>query len=174
MYLVNSGKNAFHSTSNRRSNQNLQSSFPLPSESPLGLPDLDHALYRPPADGTDLHLFGAFDTCTDMPALIEQGIRHLSVADRTHFGLLVCDLPIRDAFTPPLAFLVATYVFIACPFLDRDALTVLLVVRPAAGVGITVRIGAGALGVLLACGSGACHKWTGIRVAGCGDVGAKA
>ncbi len=73
-----------------------------------------------------------------MAAVVEQGIHPFSIADLTHLALLVRNLPVCGALTPTLALLVATNVFIAGALLNEDTLTVLLVVRPAANVGIAV------------------------------------
>jgi hypothetical protein len=109
-----------------------------------------------------------------MPAIVEQGIHSLSIADLAHLALLVRDLPVRGTFAPAFAFLVATNVSISCSFLDKDPLTVFFVVHPAALVSVAVRVRAGTLSMFLARRSGACQERTGIRVTGWGDVGPEA
>lgn len=109
-----------------------------------------------------------------MAAVVEQSIHTLSIADLARLSFLICNLPIRDSLTPLLAFLVATHVFVACSLLDEGAMTVLLVVGPAAGVSVAVRVCAGTISVFLASGSGSCQEGSGVGMAGGGDVGAEA
>jgi hypothetical protein len=109
-----------------------------------------------------------------MPAVVEQRIHRLRIADLAHLALFVCDLPISRAFTPLLALLVAADVFVAGALFDEDALPMLFVVCPAAGVGVAIGVRAGTLGVFFAGPSRACEKWAGVGVpSGC-DVGAGA
>lgn len=134
------------------------------------LPDLHDLLDRLPTDGTDVDLLGAVDAGAHVAAVVEQGIHPLRVADLTHLALFVGHLPIRGAFAPPLVLLVATYVFVAGAFFNKDTLPVFLVVGPAADVGVTVGVCAGTFRMFLTGPSAAGEEWTGIRMASGCDV----
>lgn len=122
---------------------------------PSSLPNLHHLLDRLSANRTNFDLLSTLNTGAHMPAVIEQGIHPLTVADLAHLPFIVGDLPVRGSLTPALALVMATLVFVARSLLDKDALAVVLVVSPAAGVGIAVRVDAGAFGVGFARGTGA-------------------
>ena len=109
-----------------------------------------------------------------MPTIIEQGIHRLAVANLTHLSFFVRNFPIRDTLAPLLPLLKTPNVFIPRPLLDKDALTVFLVVGPSARVRVAIGVGAGSLRVVLAGGAGTGEEGPRVRVA-CGrDMGAEA
>lgn len=85
----------------------------------LGPVDLDHANDGLPTNGTEVDLPSAGHTSTHVPAIVEQGILLLTVADLAEVHLLVGDLPVTDAFTVALAVLVAANVLVAGLFLHE-------------------------------------------------------
>ena len=131
-------------------------------------------LDRLPTNRTNLQLLRALNARTDVPTIIEQGIHTLRITDLTHLALFVGHLPVRRAFAPPLALLIAADVLVAGALFDEDALAVLLVVAPATSVGVAVRVGTSALGMFFAGRSTAGEEWSGVGMARRCDVGAGA
>lgn len=127
--------------------------------------DLHHADDIFPADGADVDLTSACDACTDVPAIIEQGILFFAVADLAEVHLLVGDLPVADAFAVALAVLVPADVLVAGLLLDKGALSVALVLKPVAIVDIT----GGILHATLAVAFSE-HVVAGVGRGGVGDV----
>ncbi|KAH8430833.1 uncharacterized protein LDX57_008497 [Aspergillus melleus] len=89
------------------------------------------------ADGTNIDLPSAGHAGADMSAIVEQGVLLLAVANLAEIHLLLGDLPVADAFAVALAVLVAADVLVARLLLDEGTLSMALILKPVAIVGIT-------------------------------------
>lgn len=75
-----------------------------------------------------------------MPAIEKQSILFLSVADLTQIHLLICNLPVTNAFSVTLAVFIPAYILIPRPALDKGPLAMTLVDKPVAVVGVAGRV----------------------------------
>lgn len=75
-----------------------------------------------------------------MPTIKKQSILFLSVANLTQIHLLICNLPVTNAFSVTLAVFIPAYILVPRLALDKGPLAMTLVIKPVAVVGVAGRV----------------------------------
>lgn len=117
----------------------------IPSHTKSSPPNPHNSPHTLPTDRTNVHLPRTPHTSTNVPTIIKQRVLLVLVAYLTHLLLLVRHKVAHRAFSEPFALFEAAFVFVAGGGVDDGALAMHLVGEPAAGVGVAVLEGHGAL-----------------------------